>query len=299
MNSTTTVVVAVTETQAKSLQNELIHAGYQLRDVDHAWFQAQGEGVTATCYRSGKLVLQGRGLDFWQERFLGEVQPNPVTAEQKEMRLPAEYAGSDEAGKGDTFGPLVVCAVVVNRAQEDFLHKIGVADSKRLSDERARQLAPTIRDRLDCEERVLNPAEYNRGHRASGSNVNRLLTSLHCDVLQALVKKSKVRAAVVDRFGSNLPVQRQFSTSHPQVKIHEVPKAERFLAVAAASVLARERFVHWFEQAAEHWAVDFALGSGAPAERSLQNFLRIHSAADLPQVAKVHFRNVQRRLGHL
>ena len=46
------------------------------------------------------------------------------------------HIGTDESGKGDYFGPLVVAGVFIPDNQHKVLEELGVKDSKRLSDNR-------------------------------------------------------------------------------------------------------------------------------------------------------------------
>lgn len=287
--------------RAQELRRALADAGFEERPLAHAFFQARGEGVIASLYRSGKLVVQGKEVDGFAARFLGGAAPDPGKKAKSEPKanadlsgLAADRIGSDEAGKGDSFGGLTVAAVAVAESELDQLVETGVTDSKALSDERVRVLAPWIRDHLKHAERVLSPAEYNEAHRASGSNVNTLLTKLHVELIEELQAKCGFRAAVVDRFSPREPVSAALSKSTPELSVVEMPRAEAVPAVAAASVLARESFLVQMEELRDHWACKIPLGSGAPVPPALRAFLKLHGRKELGAVAKLHFANVRK-----
>ncbi len=283
-----------------ALAQRLERAGYRLRPAPHARFQARGEGVTVTLYNSGKLVLQGQGLSMWEERFLGAEGLSAAGAGKpgdEPVPGPDEPAlGSDEAGKGDTFGPLVVAGFSLQPGMLEALRRLRITDSKQMTDVLVRSAAASLREVFPdaFEERVLEPARYNARREAAESNVNVLLAELHAEVLTVLWKRSGIGMAVVDRFARGRPLTRHFAGKGLQVV--EVPRAERHPAVAAASVLARDRFLESMHKLEEDWAVDLPLGSGAPVERALKRFLQIHPPEKLGQVAKLHFKNVRRHL---
>jgi ribonuclease HIII len=288
--------------RAEELRRALAEAGFEERSLAHAFFQARGEGVIASLYRSGKLVVQGKGVDGFAARFLDGAMPTPG----KEKKQPSEASaaglqalapnrmGSDEAGKGDSFGGLTVAAVALPEDRVGELEQAGVTDSKAVADQRIRVLAPWIRDNFACVERVLSPSAYNLAHREAGGNVNTLLTRLHIEVLSELHASTGYSAAVVDRFSPREPVRTGLKAVVPELVVVEMPRAEAVAAVAAASVLAREAFLVQMEALAEQWACRIPLGSGAPVPPALRGFLKLHGREQLNQVVKMHFANVKR-----
>lgn len=286
------------------LRKRLAEAGFEERALAHAHFQARGEDVVVSCYRSGKLVVQGSGASGFAVRFLGGAMPEPKKKKEASSSTSSTSAdtstteearmGSDEAGKGDSFGGITVAAVAVPLEDREELIAAGVTDSKALTDARVRVLAPWIRDHYTHAEAVLDPASYNERHRAAGSNVNRLLTDLHGELLENLFGRTEIRVAWVDRFSPREPVSARLQGSCPDLKVVERPRAEAEVAVAAASVLARESFLLQLEELRDAWACKIPLGSGAPVPPALRSFLKLHGREALGQVAKLHFANVKR-----
>jgi ribonuclease HIII len=295
--SQSTQVFRYNPEQASSLSEALTAAGYTFKSLAYAKFQARCDGVTVSLYNSGKLVVQGQDPTAWANQFLNGAAPlekkvsaaPPVNQDQSSL-------GSDEAGKGDSFGGLVVCAVAAPESELIHLSKAGVSDSKRIPDDRIRVLAPWIRSNFQVAEIILSPEQYNLQRLQCHENVNRLLTKMHAEAIQSLYLQTGINHAIVDCFSAERPVAKQLKRTVPQLEVAEVPKAERFLAVAAASILARENFLVMMKELSEQWAMDIPLGSGTPVPRALRKFLEIHGTSKLDQVAKVHFKNVIRIL---
>ncbi|HEX9793342.1 MAG TPA: hypothetical protein VGC54_05100 [Planctomycetota bacterium] len=314
MSGQETRVFKLAPAAGRTLGDSLTRAGWKFRPAPHAHWLAQGDGCTATWYRSGKFVVQGSSLDAWEVQHLpasARAVPGKKSAASK-ADVDASLAGgalsddwpalgSDEAGKGDTFGGLVVAAVRLDRAGAEKLVALGLTDSKRLSAGKVHALAAHLRATLGPRgyaESVLEPQAYNERHAACGANVNRVLAEEHARLLSELFEQNDrdARVIVVDRFGASKPVGTALRKHGVKAQVVEVPRAERHAAVAAASVLARDRFVASLAALSERMAVDLPLGSGSPVGPAMRRYLEIHGAAAVGQVAKLHFRNVQAAL---
>ncbi len=197
----------------------------------------------------------------------------------------------DESGKGDFFGPLVSAAVWLEPAAGDELAALGVQDSKRLTDRRVAELAPQVRERSVSVVRALEPPEYNAriaAGRRRGETLNDLLGAVHAEGIRALLEDAGLEAevVVVDRFGDERFVARHL----PGVPLLQVPRAEADVAVAAASVLAREVVVDWFA------AHGLPKGAGDPVLAAARDLGRRGGRAALGEVAKLHFATTEKAL---
>ena len=289
-----TLVLKVPAGEQEGLRRRLAGGSFDFRSIPHALFSARGEGVTATLYRSGKLVVQGPEPELFAARYLdpairpaGEGRAHPPAA----PRGPA--AGSDEAGKGDYFGPLVVAAV---RLDEELLEELAtsphVRDSKKLSDEAARRTGAALRARCPHAVERLDPPEYNREYARVG-NLNLLLAEQHARALRGIARAGL--HVIVDQFGPEGLMRRALQGL--DVRLEQRPRAESHPAVAAASILAREAFLDGIEELSREYAVDLHKGAGSPTEASARRFLALHGPDELGAVAKLHFKTTRKLLG--
>lgn len=216
----------------------------------------------------------------------GEVFSQPVKV----------WSGSDEAGKGDYFGPLAVAAVSVDAASAQILSEIGVRDCKKLTDERVTVLAGRIRalPEVQYAEVTLFPKDYNSVYAQlsqQGYNLNDLLAKLHAQAVVALFQKMpRIEKHIVDRFTTDVVLKKWFRLPE-NVIIVNVPKAESDIAVAAASVLARDSFLQGLEQLSAELSLDLPKGAGGHVTSYAAKVVQKYGTDVLQCCAKMHFRN--------
>ena len=288
----------LTAAQADCLERRLHDGTFELHEVPHARVGARKPGLSVTLYHKGpKVVVQGKdSADFIQfilePEILGEARLGYEEATNPEAYSP--HIGVDESGKGDFFGPLVVAAVYVDAPVARALAALGVMDSKQLSsDKRARQLAEAILTvpGLDSDVLVLPPAKYNPLY-SKIKNLNRLLAWGHARVIENLLERQPdCPRALSDQFAANTRVlSSALMERGRRIRLDQKTKAESDLAVAAASILARVRFIDWLEKCSERCGVKLPKGAGPPVIAAAKEFLRTHGRERLPDVAKMHFK---------
>jgi ribonuclease HIII len=295
MSGESTHVGRLTPLEGRRLYEELGQGAYAFRSVPYAHWSAKGEGVTATFYRSGKLVVQGTGLPEFLRRYLGTEAAAPAAVPvHEDEAVECVTAGSDESGKGDYFGPLAVAACLVRPEDVTLLRELGVVDSKLASAQRIQAAEGFLCQALPHALRVLSPEDYNREWAKVG-NVNVLLGRLHAEVLEEVVAcapdASKVRI-VVDQFGDASHVTRALGPMGRRASFTMRPGGESNPAVAAASFLARAAFLRGFAEAAA-LSGDERLPRGASDPRivpTARRLLREGGEAWLGKLAKLHFR---------
>jgi len=208
------------------------------------------------------------------------------------------WIGTDESGKGDFFGPLVVAAVRVDGSTAASLEAAGVRDSKTLNDNKAKVIAGRIREICAHQfvELEIMPARYNTLYnqfRTEGKNLNHLLAWAHARVLEDLLQKAPSRFALADKFANEKFIQSRLMSKGRQVRLIQTPKAERNIAVAAASVLARDRFLGRIEELSLKFGMTFPKGASPQVIAAASQFVAAHDKAALAEVAKTHFKTIE------
>jgi ribonuclease HIII len=210
-----------------------------------------------------------------------------------ELKEPEEYIGTDECGKGDFFGPLVVAAVFVNASTKKHLLKIGVKDSKDLSDYQIRILAKEIKKIVADNFTLIsiNPKKYNEVYKQFG-NLNSLLNWAHSKALSNLFEKIDCKTVITDKF-SNKDLDISSLSKHSDVEFIQETKAEKYVGVAAASIIARENFLDWFE-AKDRMGLSLPKGSSIETEVFAKKLLNSIGKEKLHELAKLHFKTYKK-----
>lgn len=296
----TSYTVSLNAKQAAILREAVVRRNYRFYDVAHAEYGAEGHDVRVVLYKSGKAVVQGKGTREFVEFVLEPEVLGEASLGYEALKDPEYYApriGVDESGKGDFFGPLCIAAVYVNRAVIDAWNDAGIKDSKRIgSDRRIAELAKVIRSTKGCVYDVVavgNEA-YNRMHAKLGS-VNSILAWGHARVIENLLaaemslRPPPVRA-ISDQFStSKRTVEKALMEKGSQLELVQRHKAESDIAVAAASILARDEFVSRLTALGRE--VGFILKKGASKEvESIGSALVSKLGREaLNRFAKLHF----------
>jgi len=283
--------------QAAKLRGLLEELGFVFAPKEWTIFFAQKNKLSVAVYEKGpKVLVQGKGVEEFvqfelEPKILGEAKLGYEQVHSPEMFQP--HFGVDESGKGDFFGPLVIAGAYVDRGIARTLLDAGVVDSKRVSsDARIRALADTIRkSSLGLVEMVLiGPTKYNELYEKFG-NLNKLLGWGHARVIENLLaKKPDCPRALSDQFADARVVEQSLLRHGRKIKVEQRPRAESDIAVAAASILAREAFINWLERKGKEIGLRLDRGVSAGVKESAKKLVEMNGPAALRAVAKVHFR---------
>jgi ribonuclease HIII len=284
------------------LKSDLEEKGYEFREVPYAHFGASSdsEKVNLAIYTSGKLVIQGKGttdfIQFYLEPcLLGEARlgyEHILNPEMIEKRI-----GVDESGKGDFFGPLVVAGVYLDERSAMKMHEIGVKDSKQISSaKRIEELAEKIRNMTKWDVLPIGNEAYNRLQAKMGS-VNNLLGWGHARVIENMLAKApNAPKAISDQFGNKSIILRALMERGQKIELVQRHKAESDLAVAAASILARDEFVRRLHMLSKQVGIVLPKGASAAVEAAAVQLVQKHGREALAKVSKEHFRTTQKVL---
>jgi len=224
-----------------------------------------------------ELISQQPSLNFNNEKI---IEPN-------------NYIGSDECGKGDFFGPLVIAAVYVDEATKDKLKNIGVKDSKKLHDDQIDKIAKEIKSLCKNQFEIvqINPSKYNQLYEKF-KNLNRLMNWAHSKAIEELLNKINCSTVITDQF-SKLELNISNHPQHSKVNFIQETGAEKFIGVAAASILARNNFNEWFYQK-EKEGLKLPKGSSIIVEKKALELLNLIGEEKLNELVKIHFKTLKK-----
>jgi ribonuclease HIII len=288
---------AFTNEQANKLRLLLEELGFEFSAKPYTLFFANKNKLSVAVYEKGpKVLVQGKGVEEFvqfelEPKILGEAKLGYEEVHSPEMFEP--HFGVDESGKGDFFGPLVIAGVYVDRGIARKLMDAGVQDSKRItSDARIRALAEAIRKTsMGLFEVVLiGPAKYNELYEKFG-NLNKLLAWGHARVIENLLaKKPDCLRSLSDQFADSRLIEQSLLRHGQKIEIQQRPRAESDIAVAAASILAREGFINWLEREGKKLGMRLERGVSPAVKATAEKVVQTKGPDSLRQIAKVHFR---------
>jgi ribonuclease HII len=223
------------------------------------------------------------------------VEKTVAKPEPEVKQEPINYIGSDEVGNGSYFGGIVTASVLVrNQADVDFLLELGVRDSKKLSDKKVRAMAPEIKDKLEYAISEAIPAQYNQAI-ASGLHIKEIMAILHNDAI-GKVSAPNPDYVLIDEFASASKYKGYLEASNKTIaysdRLRFEKKAEsKYLAVAAASILARDAFLTQIETMSDFLHMPIKQGVTAKVKEQIAQLMRME--IDLTQYAKVDFKTTE------
>ena len=246
--------------------------------------------ATVSIYTSGKVLLQGEGAEKYASFFGYQ-----VVEENRGQNFP--LIGTDEVGNGSYFGGLAVVASFVTPDQHDFLRKLGVGDSKTLTDQKIRQIAPILKEKIQHQALLLSPSKYNEviGDRYNAVSVK---VALHNQAIYLLLQKGvQPEKIVIDAFTSAKNYDKYLAQeanrfSNP-ISLEE--KAEgKYLAVAVSSIIARDLFLENLENLGRELGYQLPSGAGTASDKVASQIIQAYGMQGLNFCAKLHFKNTEK-----
>jgi len=203
------------------------------------------------------------------------------------------WAGTDETGKGDFFGPLIACGFVCTKEMVLPLREIGVKDSKLLKEKQIIEIAEKVYRKYpkNIELMRLMPEKYNQLYanmKQQNKKLNELLAWMHGRIILNLDKRIKFDGVVIDKFASER-VLRTSIKGMDKVNMLLKTKGEEDVAVATASILARYQLVMTFRSLTNKYGMEIPRGASAKVLEAGQEFASKFGKERLKEVAKTHF----------
>ena len=287
----------LTSDQATALRALLERENFDFMAKPYTLFAAKKGKLNVAVYEKGpKVLLQGKDTEDFirfhlEPEIIGEARLGYEEVHEPEMFEP--HLGIDESGKGDFFGPLVVAGVYVNSPIARALLDVGIRDSKRItSDNKIRTLSAAIRaiPGIAFEIVSISPERYNDLYEKF-ANLNKLLAWGHARVIENLLeKRPECPRALSDQFANRRVLEEALMDKGREINIEQRTKAESDLAVAAASILAREGFIDWLDRGGEEIGRPLPRGASPQVREAIDELTESHGTEIFEKFAKTHFK---------
>lgn len=269
-------------------------------------FAAKLPDTAITMYKSGKLMFQGGGAEREAARW-GTVEKTATplsTIGAKGDVLPNNFAtmsvlGSDETGTGDYFGPITVAAVYVPTSKIDLMNELGVKDSKMLTDDYMRKIAPDLRAACVHSVLVLRNEKYNN-LQGKGYSQGKMKAMMHNKALQNTLSKmapEKPEFILIDQFAERGVYYNYLKNERELVQenVYFSTKAEQLhVAVATASILARAAFLKEMDRLSDITGLTLMKGASNKVDVQAARIWRNQGEEFLRSITKWHFANTDK-----
>ena len=292
-----TVIKVSDETKKKMIEHYKDKA--REKTPPYAIFQAEEFDTVITLYESGKVMFQGTSADvdadMWKE--IDGQETNPIKEEEKKY-YDTSAIGSDEVGTGDYFGPIVVTAAYVNKKDIKFLEQLKIMDSKKMTDDKIRKVAPDIIKKIKYKSIIINNEEYNEKYNKD-TNMNKIKAIMHNKVLTSLKNETKdqIEYIIIDEFCTEKRFYEYLNDTNSLKGLTFLQKGEsKNIAVATASVISRYIFLLEFDKLSDTYHIPLPKGSGANVDVIGQELVEKHGKEVLNKIAKKNFSNTSRIL---
>lgn len=282
----------------------------------YAIFQAEEDGTIITLYESGKVMFQGISADIdanmWRDMEAHLNNGNlPIENKKKEKKEKDEKElyeerkkyfyinsiGSDEVGTGDYFGPVVVTASFVKKDDIEFLTKLGVRDSKKLTDDKILKIVPEIIKKIPYETIVYSNKEYNS---KKEFNMNKVKAILHNKAILSLMKKDNYNydKVIIDQFCYPRNYFGYLKESNNVFRrITFTTKAEdKCLSVACSSLISRYVFIKEMDKMSKMIGKKIPLGAGVSVDNFGRQLVKEKGKDILEDISKINFKNTEKIL---
>lgn len=199
------------------------------------------------------------------------------------------HIGTDESGKGDFFGPLVIAGVLVDERSAKIFADLGIKDSKKLSDKKMLAMAVEIKKNAPHSVIAISNGKYNELY-SNIKNLNKLLAWGHARAIENILNSSSCEYALSDKFGDESLIKNALMKNGQSIRLEQMVRAESDIAVAAASVLARATFVQKMQDMENNYGLKFPKGCSGLVKTAASEFIQKYGKDRLHEVCKTHFK---------
>lgn len=299
----TNIVLLCSAEQQQSIQHFYKDALIE-RKAPGVIFAVKLADTAITAYKSGKVMFQGAGAEREAARWGQSGAPTAKISSTKGDTLPDNFAtlsvlGSDETGTGDYFGPVTVAAVYVPADKIALVQELGVKDSKQLTDDYMRQIAPDLMKVCVHSILTLRNDKYN-AIQARGYSQGKIKALLHNQALKHVLTKiapETPQYILIDQFAERGIYYNHIKNEKEIVRQNVLfsTKAENLhVAVATASILARYAFLKEMDRLAKVTGFPLQKGASGKVDEMAAKIWLKHGEETLRSMTKWHFANTEK-----
>lgn len=299
----TNIVLLCSAGQQQSIQHFYKDALIE-RKAPGVIFAAKLADTAITAYKSGKVMFQGAGAEREAARWGQANAQTMKIVSTKGGTLPENFAalsvlGSDETGTGDYFGPVTVAAVYVPADKIALVQELGVKDSKQLTDDYMRKIAPDLMKVCAYSILTLRNDKYNE-IQARGYSQGKIKALLHNQALKHVLAKiapETPQYILIDQFAERGIYYNHIKNEKEIVRQNVLfsTKAENLhVAVATASILARYAFLKEMDRLAKLTGFPLQKGASGKVDEMAARIWLKFGEETLRSMTKWHFANTEK-----
>lgn len=265
-------------------------------------FYAHNKGTTISVFKNKKnrykVVLSGNNSLEIAKQYVDSdsflKKPKKETLTNVEWLDESSQIGSDEVGVGDLLLPMIVVASVIKDKDIRRLKELGVKDSKKLSDEQIKIIAPELLKFIKFSKLTLPNTKYNEMY-TKNENINSLKAKMHNRALANLYYKFKdIDHVYIDQFVSEKKYF-EYLTSEDEPIVKDIvfkTKGETYYpSIAVSSIIARYSLLLEREKLIKKYDMDFPFGANAKVDNFLKEFQKRYGIKELEKLVKKNFSN--------
>lgn len=291
--------LALTQLQVDYLCNKF--NDYQITPFNnYTLFQAKINTCTITIYKTNTLLIQGKNEELLYQEICNDlnieskIKDNPIK-QQINNYIIQSLIGTDEVGTGDFFGGIVVAGAFVSKDKISLIKKLGVKDSKALTDYKINQIAPVIMKTIPYTVFKLDCLKFNFLSIQKKYNMNQIKALLHNTVINAMKQKVKIYdGIIIDAFTTSSNYFNYLKNERNVARdvILEEKAENKYLSVACASIIARYEFLKMMDELSELVGFELPKGAGKPVDTAIKKIFMEKGLNGFKNIAKIKFKNL-------
>lgn len=266
---------------------------------NYTLFRAKYKSCTITIFKTKTILFQGLNESSVSQEIcaLADIEIAKEKSSNSSLSINLSLIGSDEVGTGDFFGGIVVAASYIPIELIPAIRRLGVKDSKELTDSKIQEIAPILMEKVKYSVLLLDNMKYNYVTKVKNMNMNKIKALLHNSAIRSLINKiDSYDGIVIDAF---TPKDKYFEylkdESNVIKDVELIEKAEsKYICVAVSSIIARFIFLKHMDELSKKIGFELPKGAGPKVDLAIQKILKTNTVKYLDNFAKTNFKNLEK-----